>query len=105
MTAVFMVYRETHLITRRSKTGGHRPPLQWGRRLPSNHQNGERAGYCRCLAAAAAGGRRRWRRATLLAHRQDVVCLAVESDGSRTVHRVQVLLDLETRRAFLFNDG
>ncbi len=52
-----------------------------------------------------SGGWRRWRRPSLLAHRQDVVRLAVERDRSGAIHRLQILLDLETRRALLLDDS
>src|SRR5262249_61228673 len=63
-------------------------------------------------AATAAGwrGRRRWRRRwrpDLRRHREQMARLAVECDRARAVRRpgLQVLLDLETRRALLLDDG
>src|SRR5262245_56800290 len=85
-----------------------RHPLPEGegpRALSPDHQNCERAWYCRA-AGAAASARRRWRgRSTLIAHRENVVCLAVKRNRSGTVHRLQILLNLESCWTFLLNDG
>src|SRR6185295_15507076 len=50
--------------------------------------------------------RRRWRRG-LRCHREQMTRLAVKRDRARAVRRpgLQVLLDLETRRALLLDDG
>src|SRR5947199_9166871 len=73
--------------------------------LLANHKNRKRARYGRGLGPAASAGWRRRRRSALLAHREEVVRLAVERDRPRSVHRLKVLLHLETRRALLLDDG
>src|ERR1035438_2219280 len=79
--------------------------------LLADHQNCKRTWYHRALGPAAPSAfvrrrrRCRRRRPTLLAHREDVVRLAVERDCSGAIHRVEILLHLETRRALLLHDG
>src|SRR6202035_1140876 len=64
--------------------------------LLADHQNRKRTWHrCALRSAAPARGWRR-RRSTLLAHRQDVIRLAVERDRSGAIHRLKILLDLET---------
>ena len=46
----------------------------------------------------------RWRRPTLLAHGQDVARLAIERDGARPVHGLEVLLDNELGGALFLDD-
>ena len=76
-----------------------------GMSLLSNHKNRKRAWYRRTSGWAASA--RWWGRcwSTLIAHREDVICFTVESDRTRAIHRLQILLDLETRWAVLFDDG
>src|SRR5712664_373306 len=73
--------------------------------LLPDHQNRKRTRYRCALGTAASAWRWRRRRPALLAHRQHVVRLAVERDRSGEIHRLKILLDLETRRALLLDDG
>src|ERR1019366_8983605 len=73
--------------------------------LLADHQKCKRT-WPRCALGPATPARRWWRRRpTLLAHRQDVVSLAVERDRSGAIHRLKILLALETRRTLLLDDG
>src|SRR6516164_6957030 len=72
--------------------------------LFADHQNCKRTWYGCALRSAAAA--RRWgrRRSTLLAHGQDVIGLAIEGDGSGAIHRLKILLDIETRWTLFLDD-
>src|SRR5580700_8280415 len=71
----------------------------------ADHQDRERAwNRRRTLRATSAGGCRRGR-STLIAHREDVVRLAVERDCPSAIHRLQILFHLEAGRAILLDDG
>src|SRR5215831_13182680 len=73
--------------------------------LFADHQNCERARYGGATSPAASAGWR-WRgRSTLITHREDVVRLAVKRYCSRAIHRLQILLNLESRWALLLNDS
>src|SRR5450759_4901530 len=80
-------------------------PKDGGVHLLANHKNRKRTRYRWALAPAASGRWRRRCRPALNAHGQDVVRLAVERQRSGTHHRLEILLDLETRRALLLDDG
>src|SRR5690242_14016553 len=72
--------------------------------LPPDHQDRERARDGRPSRRPATRRRRR-RGSALVAHGEDVIRLAVERDRSRAVHRLEVLLDNETRRTLFLDDG
>jgi hypothetical protein len=73
--------------------------------LLADHQDCKRTGNRRPLWPPASP--RRWRRRgpALLTHGEEMVRLAVERDRSSAVHRIKVLLHLETSRALLLNDS
>ena len=76
------------------------------RLLHADHDDREGTRNRRAAAATAAcGWRRIWRRwrPDLRCHREQMAGLAVERDGARAIRRprLQVLLDVETRRALL----
>src|SRR6059036_266333 len=73
--------------------------------LFADHQNCERTWYRGAASPAASARRRWWGRSALIAHREDVVRPAVERYRSGAVHCLQILLNLESRWAFLFNDS
>src|ERR1017187_10291586 len=101
-----------HTAPRRFSPVEVKPLMERPRPLPktvcsllADHQNCKRTWH-RCALGPATPARRWWRRRpTLLAHRQDVVSLAVERDRSGAIHRLKILLDLETRRTLLLDDG
>src|ERR1019366_5320005 len=80
-------------------------PLAIDRHSPADRKNRKRARYGRGPGPAASARWRRRCRPTLVTHGQDVVRLAIERHRPGAIHRLKILLDLETRRAVLLDDG
>src|SRR5215472_13136582 len=88
-----------------SKKPGTRAARCYGPLLLADHQNCKRSWDRSALWRPAAARRRGRRRLALLTRRQDAVRLAAERDSSGAAHRLEILLDFETRRAFLLDDS
>ena len=73
--------------------------------LFADHQNRKGAGYWCPARRTRIAGLWWWSRPALIAHGEDVARLAVQSDRSGAVHRVEILFDFETRGTLLLNDG
>src|SRR5207249_10259071 len=98
-------WTHTNAITATNKNRFMRTSAKIVFRLLADHKDRKRAGYRRASGSAASAGRG-WRSGSaLIAHCEDVVRFVIERDRPGTVHRLQILLNLERCRVLFLNDG